>query len=69
MQQKLTNLKLQQKKLNVLEKAYYQKTKLDEEIEPNDFIRIISYAIRYDKENKTDVCNKNEFKKKQLMKN
>ena len=47
-------------------KAYYQKTKLDEEIEPNDFIRIISYAIRYDKENKTDVCNKNEFKKKTI---
>ena len=29
----------------------------------NNFIRIILYAIRYDKENKTYVCNKNEFKK------
>ena len=39
------------------------KTKPDEEIEHNSFIRIILYAIRYDKKNKTDVCDKNEFKK------
>ena len=35
------------------------KTKPDEEIEHNSFIRIILYAIRYDKKSKTDVCDKN----------
>ena len=39
------------------------KTKPDGEIEHNYFIRIILYAIRYDKENKTDVCDKSEFTK------
>ena len=34
-----------------------------QEIEHNNFIRIILYTIRYDKENKTDVCNKSKFKK------
>ena len=37
------------------------KTKPNEEIKHNNFIRIILYAIRYDKENKTVVCDKNEF--------
>ena len=39
------------------------KTKPDEEIEHNNFKRIILYALRYDKENKTDICDKSEFKK------
>ena len=39
------------------------KNKPDEEIEHNNFIRIILYAIRYDKEIKRDICDKNEFKK------
>ena len=39
------------------------KTKPDEEIEHNNFVKIILYALRYDKENKTDFCDKNEFKK------
>ena len=39
------------------------KTKPNEEIGHNNFIRIILYAIRYFKENKTDVCDRNKFKK------
>ena len=39
------------------------KTKPDEEIEHYDFIRIILYALRYDQENKTDICDKNDFRK------
>ena len=39
------------------------KTKPNGETKHNNFIRIILYAIRYDKENKTDVCDKNKFKK------
>ena len=38
------------------------KTNLDEDIELNNFRRIILHAIRYDKENKADVCNKNKFR-------
>ena len=50
-------------KVKCFGKSLLPKTKLDEEIEHNNFIRIILYAIRYDKENKTDLCDKNEFKK------
>ena len=39
------------------------KTKPEEETEHNSFIKIISFALRYDKEKKTDICDKNEFKK------
>ena len=54
---------------NLCEKVKYfgdtllPKTKPDEEIEHYDFIRIILYALRYDKENKTDICDKNDFRK------
>ena len=41
----------------------FPKTKPNEEIEHNNFIRIILYAMRHDKENKKDVCDKNEFKR------
>ena len=39
------------------------KTKPEEETEQNSFVKIILYALRYDKENKIDICDKNEFKK------
>ena len=29
----------------------------------DNFIRVILYALRYEKEKKTDICNKNEFEK------
>ena len=35
----------------------------DEETVHNNFLRVILYALRYEKENKTDVCDKNELKK------
>ena len=50
-------------KIKCFGKSLLPKTKPDEETEHNNFIRIILYAVRYDKENKTDVCDKNEFKK------
>ena len=37
------------------------KTKPEEETEQNNFVKIILYALRYDKENKIDICDKNEF--------
>ena len=37
------------------------KTKPEEETEQNSFVKIILYALRYDKENKIDICDKNEF--------
>ena len=54
---------------NAAEKVKYfnetllPKTKLEEETERNSFIKIILFALRYDKENKMDICDKNEFKK------
>ena len=39
------------------------KTKPEEETEHNNFIKVILYAIRFDKQNKTDICDKNDFKK------
>ena len=50
-------------KIKCFGESLLPKTKSNEETEHNSFIRIISYAIRYDKENKTNVCDKNEFKK------
>ena len=38
------------------------KFNLNDQIEHNSFIRAVLYAIRYEKENKTDICNKNELK-------
>ena len=54
---------------NAAEKVKYfnetllPKTKPEEETERNSFIKIILFALRYDKENKMDICDKNEFKK------
>ena len=39
------------------------KTKPEEETEHNNFVKVILYAIRFDKQNKTDICDKNDFKK------
>ena len=33
------------------------KTKPEEETEHNNFIKVILYAIRFDKQNKTDICD------------
>ena len=38
------------------------KSNLNDQIEHNSFTRAILYAIRYEKENKTDICDKNGFK-------
>ena len=35
---------------------------MNDQVEHNSFIRAVLYAIRYEKENKTDICNKNELK-------
>ena len=39
------------------------KTNNEEEIEHNKLIRAILYAVRFDKENRIDICDKNDFKK------
>ena len=39
------------------------KTKSEEETDYNNLIKVILYAIRFDKQNKTDICDKNDFKK------
>ena len=39
------------------------KTKPEEETEHNNFVKVILYVIRFDKQNKTDICDKNDFKK------
>ena len=39
------------------------KSNSDEETVHYNFIRVILYPLRYKKENKTDICDKNELKK------
>ena len=39
------------------------KTKSEEETDYNNLIKVTFYAIRFDKQNKTDICDKNGFKK------
>ena len=39
------------------------KSNSDEETVHYNFIRVILYLLRYKKENKTDICDKNELKK------
>ena len=39
------------------------KTKSEEETDYNNLIKVILYAISFDKQNKTDICDKNDFKK------
>ena len=39
------------------------KTKSEEKTKHNNFIKAILYAIRFDKQGKTDICDKNDFKK------
>ena len=51
-----------EKKTNFSE-SLQPKSNSDEETVHNNFIRVILYALRYGKEKKTDICDKNEFKK------
>ena len=39
------------------------KTKSEQETDYNNLIKVTFYAIRFDKQNKTDICDKNGFKK------
>ena len=39
------------------------KTKSEEETDYNNLIKVILYAISFDKQNKTDICDKIDFKK------
>ena len=50
-------------KVKCFNETLLPKTKPEEQNEHNTFIKTILYALRYDKENKTDICHKNEFKK------
>ena len=49
-------------KVKKFSESLLPKSNLNDRIEHNSSIRAILYAIRYEKENKTDICNKNEFK-------
>ena len=49
-------------KVKKISESLLPKSNLNDQIEHNSFIRAILYAIRYEKENKTDICDKNEFK-------
>ena len=46
-------------KVNNFSERLLPKSNSDED----NFIRVILYALRYEKEKKTDICNKNEFEK------
>ena len=50
-------------KVKCFDETLMPKTKPEEETEHNNFIKVILYAIRFDKQNKTDICDKNDFKK------
>ena len=49
-------------KVKCFNETLLPKSKPEEETEHNSFIKIILYSLRYDKENKIDICDKNEFK-------
>ena len=51
------------KKFQCFSETLLPKTNPDVEIEHNNFVRITLHALRYDKENKADICDKNKFKK------
>ena len=50
-------------KVKKIRESLLPKFNSDEKTVHNNFIRVILYALRYEKENKTDLCDKNEFKK------
>ena len=49
------------KKINNFAENLYPKTNKERKIEHNKLIRVILYAIRFGKENKKDICDKDEF--------
>ena len=49
-------------KIKKFTKNLLPKSNENEENEHNSFMRTILYAIRYQKENKTNICNKYDFK-------
>ena len=51
------------RKVECFNETLLPKTKPEEETEQKSFIKIILCTLRYDKENKIDICDKNEFKK------
>ena len=50
-------------KVKFFGKTLIPKTKSEEETEHNSFIEAILYAIRFDKQMKTNICDKNDFEK------
>ena len=49
-------------KVKKISESLLPKPNSNDQIEHNSFIRTILYAIRYEKENKTDICDKKGFK-------
>ena len=53
---------IQQKKLNKKNsESLLPKSNVNDQTEHNSVIRAILYATRYEKESKTNICDKNEF--------
>ena len=50
-------------KIKFFGKTLVPKTKSEEETEHNNFIEVILYAIRFDKQIKTNIRDRNDFKK------
>ena len=50
-------------KVKRFDETLMPKTKSEEETKHNNFIKVILYAIRFDKQSKTDICDTNDFKK------
>ena len=51
-----------EEKVQKFSQSLLPKSNENEEDEHNSFIRAILYAIRYEKENKTNICDKSKFK-------
>ena len=49
-------------KVKKFSESLLPKSNRNEETEHNNFIRTILYALRHEKQNETDIFNKNEFK-------
>ena len=60
---KIDELENAAEKVKCFGETLMPKTKPEEETEHNNFVKVILYAIRFDKQNKTDICDKNDFKK------
>ena len=58
----IDDFKNSEEKVKKFSQSLLSKSNENEEDEHNSFIRAILYPIRYEKENKTNICDKNEFK-------